>query len=101
LLHDLGNPLTAITTNVEFLNDLLGDLSNLPPAQSALMREVLSEIAESAARMREVTRELRELIGPASEPRIPASEKRGPVKAQPREPHDSPPIRNARRSEVE
>jgi signal transduction histidine kinase len=65
LLHDLGNPLTAITTNVEFLNDVLGDFSKLPPTQVALLREVLSEIAESAARMRAVTRDLREVIGEA------------------------------------
>jgi signal transduction histidine kinase len=103
LLHDLGNPLTAITTNAEFLSDLLGDLSTLPASQVALMREVLSEIAESAARMREITRDLRELASPAPPAkgaRPATSEKRDLVKAQPRDARETPRIRNASGSEV-
>ncbi len=48
LLHDLGNPLTAITTNVEFLSDLLKDFeADIDAQQAALVREVLQELREA------------------------------------------------------
>ncbi len=100
LLHDLGNPLTAITTNVEFLRDLVGDLSNLPASQVELMREVLNEIGQSATRMREITRDLRELTAPASESRLASNDRPDLVKAQPRDTREGPRIRNASGSEI-
>ena len=97
LLHDLGNPLTAIATNVEFLNDLVGDFSALPPNQVALMREVLQEIGQSADRMRDITRALRDVAAPASD-RAAASEMRDLAKAQPRDPREA--IRNVIGSDI-
>ena len=79
LLHDLGNPLTAITTNVEFLSDLLKDFeADIDAQQAALVREVLQELRESADRMRSIAMELRPLAA--------APELRALAKATPRSP---------------
>ncbi len=88
LLHDLGNPLTAIATNVEFLHDIVGDFSGMPANQVALMREVLQEIGQSADRMREITRALQELASTTPDSGA-QSEVRTVAKAQPRDGRDA------------
>ncbi len=95
LLHDLGNPLTAIATNVEFLHDLVGDFSAMPANQVELMREVLQEIGQSAERMREITRELQSVASGDSRA---ASEMRNLAKAQPRDGREA--IRNVSGLEI-